>query len=136
MKKITDPKDIVKFFNDHVAWKGHFNCRMPDGTEDDYDNSVPDYAAKQYWKGTSIDCWDSNGSSPSIANLIDDKAVFTVSACERCYEIDDKNGVGWCEASIRCVIESLEVDPDEDEDDAIRVVVIESAEITYIQGSP
>lgn len=76
---ITNRKTIEDFFG-----HGHFDVRMPDGREDDYDTAVPDYYAVQKHLG---ECIDSNGSESFVNQIRDDgTAIVDFLVYEREYE--------------------------------------------------
>lgn len=129
--KITNPEEIVAHFNKNLAWRGHFDAIMPDGTEEDYDTSIPDFAAKQKW-GENLNCEDSNGSDPQKCVLVDGKAKFILSVAERAYSVGMKE-VGFEEAEILCTVK--EIPEDSESGTASETgIVIESVEILTITG--
>lgn len=124
---ITNPKNILDYFNENIKWKGHFDCRMPDGTEDDYDTSVPDFAIKQKYK-KDIECNDSNGSSPNECILIGGKATFIVSVADRDYTVGEKD-VTFSEMEVLCTIKEIETSEDDEGDADGGIVVINKVKI-------
>lgn len=130
---ITDPNEIVEYFNEEVAGKGHFDCRMPDDTEDDYDTCIPEYAVKQHWKCKELVCNDSNGSGVGYCCLKNgDKPKFILDVDGRDFTVDGDDFPHWEIAEILCTIKQIEIIDQGDDYDDIECVVIEDVKILTI----
>jgi hypothetical protein len=129
---IIKPEEIVAYYNENIAWKGHFDVVMPDGSTDDYDTAIPDFTVKQKY-GEHPECLDSNGSSPNECILINGVATFVLEVADREYEvastIEQAKLVSFREMEILCTIK--EIRTSEEDGDS---VVIESVQVLSLNG--
>lgn len=99
-----NPEEIVESFNEMDA---HFTARMPDGTEEDNNLSIPEFMIKQEWGSIGeVLFLDQNGSETESAEVVDGKAKFKMLVMDREFVVDGKH-VKFAEMEILCTIKEI-----------------------------